>query len=141
MAIFWAKPWFNSFGKISIFRRFERVVFIRLRGVFFVLEYCKTHFPRLYCLKRSHAKMAIFLNKTMGEPLWKNLNFSAFSTCCFYRLERRFFVLEYCKTHFPGLYCKKNRHGKMAIFWAKPWVNPFGKISIFQLFQRVVFIG
>ena len=59
----------------------------------------------------------------------------------FYRLEKGFFVLEYWKTNFRGLYCLKKRNGKMAICSPKPWVNPFGKISIFQLFERVVFIG
>ena len=29
----------------------------------------------------------------------------------------------------------------MAIFSPKPWVNPYGKISIFRLSERVVFIG
>ena len=47
----------------------------------------------------------------------------------------RFFVLEYRKRHFPGLYCLKKKHGKMAMFGKKPWVNPFGKVSIFQLFE------
>ena len=28
----------------------------------------------------------------------------------------------------------------MAIFRPKPWVNPFAKISIFELFELVVFI-
>ena len=37
------------------------------------------------------------------KTLWKNLNFSTFSTFCFYSLEKRCFVLEYHKTHFPGL--------------------------------------
>ena len=41
-----------------------------------------------------------------------------------------FFVLEYRKTHFPGLFKKKKKIGKMAIFVPKPWVNPFGKIAI-----------
>ena len=35
---------------------------------------------------------------------------------CFYRLQRRFFHLEYPKRHFPGLYCLKKKVGKMAIF-------------------------
>ena len=30
---------------------------------------------------------------------------------------------------------------KMAIFGPKPWVNPFGKISIFRLFELLVFIA
>ena len=29
----------------------------------------------------------------------------------------------------------------MAIFGPKPWVNPFGKMSIFGLFQLLVFIA
>ena len=29
----------------------------------------------------------------------------------------------------------------MAIFGPKPWVNPFGKISIFRLFELPVFIA
>ena len=30
----------------------------------------------------------------------KNVNFSPFLTSCFYSIERRFFFLRYCKTHF-----------------------------------------
>ena len=29
----------------------------------------------------------------------------------------------------------------MAIFGGKPWVNPLGKMSIFRLFELVVFIA
>ena len=29
----------------------------------------------------------------------------------------------------------------MAIFGAKPWVNPFGKMSIFKLFELRIFIA
>ena len=53
----------------------------------------------------------------------------------------RFCVLEYHKRHFPGLYCLKKKVGKMAIFGPKPWVNPFAKISIFRLFELLVFIA
>ena len=31
--------------------------------------------------------------------------------------------------------------GKMAIFGPKPWVNPFGKMSTFRLFELYVFIA
>ena len=71
----------------------------------------------------------------MGYPLWKNVHFLTFLTSCFYILERRFFGLEYRKRYFPGLYCQKKKVGKMAIFRPKPWVNPFGKMSIFRLFN------
>ena len=36
---------------------------------------------------------------------------------------------------------KQKKVGKMAIFGPKPWVNPFGKISIFRLFELLVFIA
>ena len=50
-------------------------------------------------------------------------------------------VLEYRKRHFPGLYCLKRNVGKMVIFGPKPWVNPFGKVSILGLFEVLVFIA
>ena len=65
------------------------------------------HFPGLYCLKKKRRNNAIFWTKTMGWPVWRNVNFSTFWRSCFCSLERRFFVLEYCKRPFPGLYCLK----------------------------------
>ena len=85
MALFGPKPWINPFGKVSIFRLFEVLVFVARKGVFFFLEYRKRHFPGLYCLKR--------------------------------------------------------KVGKMAVFGPKPWVNPFGKVSIFRLFECFVFLA
>ena len=35
----------------------------------------------------------------------------------------------------------KKKVRKMAIFGPKPWVNPFGKMSIFRLFELAVFIA
>ena len=46
---------------------------------------------------------------------------------CFHSLKRRFFILEYPKTNFPGLYWPKYNTGKMANFTPKAWANPFGK--------------
>ena len=61
MAIFEPKPWVNPFGKMSIFRVFELLVFLSLKRRFFVVEYRKRHFPRLYFLKKKTVgKMAIF---------------------------------------------------------------------------------
>ena len=76
MAIFGPKAWVNPFGRMSVFRRFELLVFIAYKGFFFFLEY--------------HQR------------------------------------------HFPGLYCQRNKVGKMAIIGPKRWLNPFGKMSIFD---------
>ena len=36
---------------------------------------------------------------------------------------------------------KKKKVEKMANFGPKPWVNPFGKMSIFPLFELLVFVA
>ena len=69
-----------------------------------------------------------FWTKTMDYPLWKDLDFSTFSTSCYYSLQRRFFALEYHKTNFAGLHILKKKRWKMANFGPKPWTIPFGKI-------------
>ena len=141
MAIFGPKPWVNPFGKMSIFRVFELVVFIAQKCVFFVLEYRKRHFPGLYCQKKKVGKMAIFGAKPWVNPFGKMSIFRPFELVVFIAQKGVFFLLEYCKRHFPGLYCQKKKVGKMAIFGAKPSVNHFGKMSIFRLFELVVFIA
>ena len=149
MAIFGPKPWVNPFGKMSWknvnFSTLWTSCFYSLERRFFVLEYRKGYFPGLYCLKKKVGKMAIFGPKPWVNPFgkmsWKNVNFSTLWTSCFYSLERRFFLLEYRKGYFPGLYSRKKKVGKMAIFGPKPWVNPFGKMSIFRLFELLVFIA
>ena len=85
--------------------------------------------------------MTNFGPKPWVNPRWKNLNFSTFGTSCFYSLKRRFFILEYRKTHFPGLFSLKKKHGKMANFGPKPWANPFAKITFFPLLKHAVFIA
>ena len=66
MAIFGPKPCVNPFGKMSIFRGFELFVFIAWKGVFFVLEYRKRHFPGLYFLKNKSWKNGHFCTIAMG---------------------------------------------------------------------------
>ena len=85
--------------------------------------------------------MNIFGPKPWVNPFGKMSIFRFFLTSCFYSVERRFFVLEYRKRHFPGLYCLEKKVGKMAIFGPKPWVNPLRKMSIFRLFELLVFIA
>ena len=85
---------------------------------FFVLECRERHFHGLYWLKIKFEKW-LFLDQNHGLTPWKNVNFSSFSTCCFYRLERRFYVLEYRKRHFPGLYWLKKKICKNGHFWIK----------------------
>ena len=137
------------------FSTFWPFCFYRLKRRFFVLEYHKRYFSGLYCLKKKVTKMAVFGPKPCVNPFEKNVHFSTVWTCCFYSLEKPFFVLEYHKRHFSFLYCLKkqwkNGHfltktmgqpllknfnfksEKWPIFGRRPWVNPFGKMSIVRL--------
>ena len=89
------------------FSTFWTSCFCSLERRFFVLEYRKRHFPGLYFLKNKSWKSGHFWTRTMD--LWKHVNFSMFLTFCFYSLERSFFVVEYRKRHFPGLYFLKKK--------------------------------
>ena len=122
------------------FFAFLILVFLWRRKSFFISRISYNTFFWAIFAKKS-LKNGDYSTKTIGEPLWKNLNFSTFWTCCFYSLEKRFFFPEYRKTHFPGLYCLKTKVGKMAIFRTKEWVNPSGKISILSTFWTYCFFS
>ena len=66
----------------QIFRLFEPLVFITQKGVFFVVDCRKTHFPGLFCLKEKLERW-LFLDQNHELPLWKHLNFSSFLFPCF----------------------------------------------------------
>ena len=133
MAIFGPKPWVN----ISTF---WTSYFYSLEKRFFALKYRKRHFPNLYCLKKNLEKWPFLDQNHVLTPLEKCQFFNVLNVL-FYSLERRFFALKYRNRHFTGLYCLKKKVGKMAIFGLKPWVNAFGKVSIYRLFELLVFIA
>ena len=64
MAISLPKQWVNPFGRMSIFGLLELLVFIADKSGSLELEYRKTHFTGLYCLKKNVQKTAKFLYKT-----------------------------------------------------------------------------
>ena len=56
-------------------------------------------------------------------------------------VERYFFFLEYREAHFPGLFCLKQKDGKIDNLRPKLWTNPYEKILIFRRFELLVFIA
>ena len=125
----------------SQFSDFFNILFLQPRKAFFRSRISCNTFSWHRLPKKTHGKMANFGPKPWTNPFGNNLNFPTFSTSCLYSLERRFFGLEYHITYFPGLDCLKRKDGKMANFRPKPWTNPFGKLSILQLFLLLVFIA
>ena len=85
--------------------------------------------------------MTIFGVKPWVNPLGKMSILRIFLLLVFIAYKGVFFALEDRKRHFPGLNSLKKKVGKMAIFWSKPWVNPFRKIAFFLLFVLLVFIA
>ena len=115
--------------------------YFSLERRFCVLKYHKRHYPRLYCLKKKLEKLP-FLNQNVGLTAMEKCQIFDFTNFLFlFYLKRRLSFLEYRKRHFSDLYRLKKKIGKMPIFGPKPFVNPFGKMSIFRLFQLVAFIA
>ena len=83
MAIFGSKPWVNPFGEKSIFRLFELLVFIALKGVFSFYNIVKDIFLAYIAWKKKSWKNGHFWTKSMGWPLRKNVNFATFWLFCF----------------------------------------------------------
>ena len=75
--------------------------------------------------------MAIFGPKHGLTPVEK-CQFLDFLNFCFYSLEKRIFVVEYRRAHFPGFDCLKKKVGIMAIFGPNHWLNPLEKFEFFE---------
>ena len=63
--------------------------------------------------------MAFYETKRWVNPFGKMSIFQVIELFYFYSLERSFFVLEYRKRHFPGLYCLKKQTWKNGHFGTK----------------------
>ena len=116
---FWTKTMGQPLWKNVKFSSFWTSCFYSLERRFFDLEYHKRHFTDLYCQKKKVRKMAIFGPKPRVNQYGKMLIFLTFWTSSFYSLEKRLFVLEYHKTHFPDLCCLKKKNCKNAHFRTK----------------------
>ena len=138
MDIFGPKPWVNPFGKCQCSTLWTSC-FYSLETRFFVLEYHKTYFPGLYCVKKTVGQTAILSPKPWVNPFEKKANFSTFWTSWFYSLDERFFVLEYQKIYFPGLYCLKKNFEIWAFFDQNHVGSPIWKNVNFSTFQTSCF--
>ena len=137
MTMIGLKPWVNPFGKCQ-FSTFWTSSFYSLERRFIALGYRKRHFPGLYRLKKKVEKMAIFGPKPWVNPLVK-ISISTFWTSSFYSLERRFFVLEYRKRHFLGLYSLKKKSWKNGHFSDQNHgLTPLEKCQFFDFLNFVL---
>ena len=85
--------------------------------------------------------MAIFGRKPQVNLFGKMSIFRIFELLVLKAQKSPFFVPEYRKRHFLGLYCLKKRLEKQPFLDQNHGVNPFGKMSILGLFEVPVFIA
>ena len=117
MANFLPKPRTNPFEKMTIFRFFELLVFIPQKNVFSLQNIVKHIFLPYITFQKKMEKWPIF-DQNHGLTSFEKWQFFHFSNFLFLQPEKGFFfVLEYRKTHFPGLYyLKKKNMEKWPIF-------------------------
>ena len=140
MAIFGPKPWVNPFAKMSIFRLLELFVFIAQKGAFSFQIIVKVIFLTNIALQKRLEKWP-YLDQNHGLTLLEKCPFFDFWNFLFLLPRKAFFHSRISKKLFCRPILNKKKVRKMASFGPKPWVNPFGKTSIFRHFELVVFIA
>ena len=85
--------------------------------------------------------MAIFGPKLWVNPLGKMSIFQLFERLVFLAWKGVFSFSNIIKDIYLPYIALKKKVAKMAMFGPEPWVNPFGKMSIFGLFELLVFIA
>ena len=141
MTYFGPKPWTNPFGKNSIFRLSQQLVFIAQKDVLSLQNTIKHIFLAYIALKKDDGKMANFGLKPWTKTFGKNSLFRLSQHLVFIAQKSVLSLQNTIKHIFVAYIPLKKESGKMAKFGPKPWTNPFGKNSIFRLSQHLVFIA
>ena len=85
--------------------------------------------------------MAIIGPKPWINPFGKKAIFRLFELLVFIASKGVFSFQNIAKDIFPPYFAEKKEVGKMTISGPKPWVNTFGKMAIFRLFELLDFIA
>ena len=140
MVTFGAKPQVNPFGKMSSFRLFELLVFKAQKGVFSFQNIVKDILQLPYIAQKKVSKMAILRPKPWIKPFGKMSIFRLFVVLLF-SAQKGVFSFQNIVRDIFLCYIAEKKVGKRPIVEAKPWLNPFGKMSIFKPFEPVLFIA
>ena len=85
--------------------------------------------------KRKTWKNGNFFDQKHGLAPLEKSQFLDFLKFLFYGVENRFFVLEYRKTHFPGLYCLKRKLEKWSFLDQNHGLTHLEKSQFFDFFN------
>ena len=131
MGIFGQKPWVNSFAKMTIFRLFELLVFIAYRGISSFQNIIKDLFLA-YIAKKKKLQKWPFLDQNQRLTALEKCQFLDFLDFLFLQPRKAFFVQEYHKRHFPGLYCLKKKLKKRPFLDQNHGLTPLEKGQFFD---------
>ena len=134
MVLFGLEPLVNPFGKMSIFRLFELLVFIAQKGFFFIQNIVKDIFLAYIALKQSW-KNGHFWTQNHGLATFRKMSIFSLFKFFFLKARRRFSVQEYRNRHFPSLYCVKEKWKNGHFLTQNHGLATFRKMSIFSLFK------
>ena len=123
------------------FLDFLKFLILQVRKAVFLSQNFVKQISLAYVDLKEQLEKSPFLDQNQELTPLEKCQFFDFLNFFFLQLRKAFFVLKYRKRRFAGLYCLKRKVGKMAFFGPKPWVNAFGKVSIFRLFELFVFIA
>ena len=118
-------------GKWQFFD-FLNFLFLYPRNTFFLLEYRKTHFPLLYCLKKKFGKMANFTPKPWTNPFGKMAIFQLFELLVFIAQKGVFSFYNILKHIFLTYISLKEKMEKWPIFDKNHGLTPLGKWQFFD---------
>ena len=140
MAIFGTKPWVNPFGKMSIFRLFELLLFIAQKSVFSIQNIVKDILLAYIASKKNKFEKWPFLDQNHGLTPLEKWQFFAFLSFLFLQRRKAFFRSKILlKTFSLPILSKKNKLEKWSFLDQNHGLTPLEKFQFFHLLNFLVF--
>ena len=121
---------------------FLNFFFLQPRKAFFFFQNIVKDISLAYIAYKKKLEKWSFLKQNHGLTPLEKCQFYEFLNFLFFIAQKDVFSFQnIVEKHFLAYIALKKKVGKIAIFGPKPWVNTFGKMSIFRLFELLVFIA
>ena len=141
MAIFRPKPWVNPFGKTSIFRLFDLLVFRGQKGDFSFQNMVKDIFLAYFEVKKKVSKPDIFDQKPWINPSRKMAIFRLFKLLVSIAQKGVFSFQNVEKTFSRPIFPKKMKLQKWSVLFKNHGLTPLEKWQFFYFFNLFFFIA
>ena len=135
MTIFGPKPWVNPFGKMSIFRRFELLVFIAQKTVLLIQNIIKDIFLAYIGYKKKLEKWT-FLDQNFGLTPLEKCQFFDFLNFLFLQARKAFLLVQdMIKDIFLAYIALKKKFEKWPFLDQNHGLNALEKCQFFDGFN------